>query len=159
MRPTSEQVLMLVAQAMAFRSTCSRLNVGAVVAVDGRILSTGYNGAPAGLPHCDHKPTRILTELTAYPVEPDIACTTAMHAEANAIAFAAKHGVSVKGATLFTTHSPCQTCAYLLINSGIGEVVYREQYRDANPLSMLFEAKVNVIYQNDVKLLEEHMPW
>lgn len=151
MRPSSEQVLMLVAQAMSFRSTCPRLHVGAVIAVDRRILATGYNGAPAGMSHCIHPAGENLSS-----VKP---CITAVHAEANAIAFAAKHGVSVAGATLFTTHSPCQTCALLIINSGIVEVMYNEQFRDANPLDTLKAAGLNVVRLDNVKLEEEHMPW
>lgn len=150
MRPSSEQVLMLVAQSMAFRSTCSRLHVGAVIAVDRRILSTGYNGTPAGMPHCVHQ-----VDGTA----PDRFCLNAVHAEANAIAFAAKHGVPVAGATLFTTHSPCQSCALLIINSGIVEVMYNEQYRDATPLDTLKRARLNVVHLRNVQLQEEHMPW
>ncbi len=63
-RPTSEQVLMLVAQSMAFRSTCSRLQVGVVIAVDRRILSTGYNGAPAAMKHCIHPSNESLNNVS-----------------------------------------------------------------------------------------------
>lgn len=146
-RPSSEEILMLVAQAMAFRSTCSRLNVGAVIALDRRILTTGYNGAPAGMHHC------------AHPENEKGGCTNAVHAEANAIAFAARHGVSVAGATLFTTHSPCQACAHLIINSGIVEVMYADQYRDATPLDMLRKAKLNVVRLSNVMLDKEQMLW
>lgn len=140
---------MLVAQSMAFRSTCSRLHVGAVIALDRRILSTGYNGAPSGTRHCQHEEENLAGR----------SCNTAVHAEANAIAFAAKHGVSVAGATLFTTHSPCQSCAHLIINSGIAGVVYNEQYRDRTPLDTLRFADVWVDRMDNVQLQEEHMPW
>ena len=104
-RPTRDETTMYVAQAIAERGTCCRLRVGAVICRDGRILATGYNGAPAGMPHCEHEKGD------------DTPCEVTVHAEANAIAFAARHGVRTEGAELHTTHSPCLTCAKLIINA------------------------------------------
>lgn len=129
-RPSAERTLLDMAVVAATRSTCARLHVGAVLARDGRVLSTGYNGAPAGRPHCAHRDDR--------------PCRTAVHAETNAVAFAARHGVTVEGATLYLTHSPCLGCAGLLINSGVAEVVYLEPYRSDDGIRELTAAGVTV---------------
>ena len=135
-----DETLLRVAEVIATRSTCSRLAVGAVLARDGRVLSTGYNGAPSGLSHCEHYTglKRSTSELAGG------GCKTAVHAEANAIAFAAKHGVRVEGSVLYTTHSPCNTCAFLIINAGVVKVVYGLLYRDFSGLTTLEDAGVVV---------------
>lgn len=130
MRPTEDDMLLEVARVVSQRATCSRLSVGAVLAIEGRILSTGYNGAPSGMNHCLHTN--------------DKPCKTAVHAEANAIAFAAKHGVATYESTLYTTHSPCLTCSHLIINAGIIRVVYWLVYRDSGPLDLLKSAGLGV---------------
>jgi dCMP deaminase len=134
-----DSMLMDVARRFAMRSTCSRLNVGAVASREGRILSTGYNGAPSGMEHCHHE----VVEGMFDEVHPG--CKNAVHAEANAVAFAAKHGVPLLGAELHTTHSPCMTCAFLLINAGFSAVIYEKAYRDTEPLSVLKQAGVVVL--------------
>lgn len=123
-------MLLDVATTVATWSTCSRLHVGAVLARDGRVLSTGYNGAPAGRPHCVHRDDR--------------PCRTSVHAETNAVAFAARHGVSTTGAVLYLTHAPCLACAGLLINAGIAEVVYLDRYRSDEGVRELRAAGVAV---------------
>lgn len=130
MRPTEDEMLLGVAHCVSQRATCSRLSVGAVLAREGRILTTGYNGAPAGMDHCLHTD--------------DEPCKTAVHAEANAIAFSAKYGVPTKGSTLYTTHSPCLTCSHLIINADVTRVVYETIYRDSWPLILLQSAGVGV---------------
>ena len=132
-----------IAQLMARRSTCSRAQVGAVIARDGRVISTGYNGAPAGLPHCDH---------TCYCWEPGTdhlpdcpagkPCAISVHAEANAIAFAAREGLATRGATMYTTLSPCVPCAQLIINAGIVTVLYTNLYRNMAGVVLLESAGV-----------------
>lgn len=131
-RPTRAETLLEVAEVIAHRSTCSRLSVGAVVAREGRILTTGYNGAPAGMDHCRH---------TA-----DEPCPITVHAEANAIAFAARYGMSTDGAEMFITHAPCYTCAKLIINAGIVMVYYGEAFRDMSGVNLLHQAKVGVYW-------------
>jgi dCMP deaminase len=133
-RLSRDEALMKVAELMAERSTCLRLQVGAVVAVDGRILATGYNGAPSGLPHC--------APDTCGPDQP---CTRAVHAEANCIAFAAKHGICLDGGTMYTTDSPCLSCSQLIINSGIIEVRFKRKYRDIEPLTWLHLAGIKTV--------------
>lgn len=130
MRREHDELMMSIAAEIGTRSTCSRLNVGALAVLERRILTTGYNGAPAGMNHCKH--------------DGDDPCRWAVHAEANVVAFAAKHGVALAGATLYTTHSPCLTCAYLIINSGMIEVVFGEEYRDVAPLNLLERAGLKV---------------
>lgn len=132
MRPTRTDVLMAVAMVMATRSTCNRLQVGCVIAKDGRIISTGYAGAPSGLPHCGPE------------CNPDNPCNNTVHAEAGAIAYAARHGIAVEGATIYCTHSPCLACAKLIINSGIQEVIYDQEYRDKSGVELLLKAGKSV---------------
>lgn len=141
-RPTRADTLLTVAFTVAQRSTCTRLRVGAVASLDGRILSTGYNGAPTGTPHCTHPPS-----------EP---CQRSVHAEANAVAYAARHGVSLAGAELYATDSPCYTCACLLINAGISSVVFVRRYRDDSGLRLLADVGVKVYHVNIVN--EEQPP-
>lgn len=135
MRPTRDQMLMTVAQAVAERSTCNRLHVGAVVAREGRMVVSGYNGPPSRMPHCGHR-----LDLDT-PME---ACVRAVHAEANAIAFAARYGSPTEGAEMYVTHSPCVPCAQLIVNSGIVRVVYGTAYRLRTGLDLLEDAGIEV---------------
>lgn len=120
------------AQLEATEGTCHRLQVGAVIARAGRIVSSGRNGAPTKLPHCDPK--------ECYPGGPP--CRRAVHSEANAIAFAARHGVATEGCILVSTDSPCLDCARLIINAGICAVYYAREYRDTTPLDELRKAGI-----------------
>jgi len=113
-----DKYFMEIAKMVAKRSTCDRRNVGAVIVKDKNILSTGYNGSPKGLPHCDEAGHEIS----------DGHCVRTIHAEANALIQAAKHGVAVDGAVMYLTDSPCYDCFKMLVNSGIKEVVYGEYY-------------------------------
>lgn len=129
-RISRDETMMRVAEAFAARGTCNRLYVGAVISRNGRIISTGYNGRPTGMSHCNHTDE-----------EP---CRLAVHAEANAIAFAARHGVSVEGSEIHTTHQPCLDCAKLIINSGLVRVRYWQPYRDPAGLNLLKGARIDV---------------
>jgi dCMP deaminase len=120
---------------VAKRSTCDRARVGAVIVKDKRILTTGYNGSPAGLPHCDEIGHLIV----------DGHCVRTLHAEQNAIIQAALHGVSVAGGTIYVTHQPCITCAKMIINAGIRRVVYAGVYPDENAVAFLREAGVGLV--------------
>ncbi len=118
---------MEIAKTVSTRATCLRRSVGAVIERDRRILTTGYNGAPRGVPHC-----------AEYGCDITQRCQLAAHAEQNAIAQAAANGVSCEGATLYVMCQPCNACAKMIINSGIKRVVYEGDYPD--PLSLeLFE--------------------
>jgi dCMP deaminase len=111
---------MNIARVVATRATCDRKHVGAVLVRDKTILSTGYNGSIRGLPHC--------TE--AGHMMEDGHCVATVHAEANAIIQAAKNGVAIEGATIYTTASPCWPCFKLIANSGARRIVFGEFYRD-----------------------------
>lgn len=138
-RPAKDAILISTARLWAMRGTCPRLPVGAVIAHESRIVSTGYNGAPSGLPHCTHTGQYLSAERRVY--EP---CNQAVHAEANAVAFAARYGVSIEGAVMYCTHSPCYACALLIVNSGISRLVYKTPFRDPYPLETLTAAGVIV---------------
>lgn len=137
-RPTMDAVLLETAYLMSLRGTCSRASVGCVVALDGRICATGYNGAPRGLPHCEH--ARDEPSTADAPT-----CRTAVHAEANAVAFAARNGVALVGATLYSTTAPCLACAMLVVNAGISRVVFGLEYRDTGGVGLLESADVVVV--------------
>lgn len=126
---------MQIATVISSRGTCERAQVGAVLAYEGRIISTGYVGAPAGQPHC----TAVGCEVGSYG-----GCRRTVHAEANAIAFAARYGISTQGSELYTTHSPCLDCAKLLVNSGIRRVVYEVAYRDPAGTDLLVNSNISV---------------
>lgn len=130
MRISRDTMLMEIAKVVAKRSTCQRLSVGAVVAREGRVVSTGYNGAPSGLPHCSCD--------TSQP------CEGTVHAEMGAITFAAREGLRVGGCTLYCTHAPCIDCAKAIINSGIRRVIYETPYRKTEGIELLKSAGVTV---------------
>ena len=130
-RPDEDVVLLDMAEQVARRGTCSRLKVGALLVRDGRVLSSGRNGAPAGLEHCQH--------------EADEPCEVSVHAETNAIAFAARAQGGAEGASLYLTHAPCLACSGLLINAGVSRVFYRHAYRDLRGASRLADAGVLVV--------------
>lgn len=134
-RITRDQMFMAIANIVSFRSTCLRAKVGAVIVQDNRIVSTGYVGAPSGLPHCLD---------VGCEIGPDGGCIRTVHAEVNAIAFAARAGIKLEGSTLYVTMSPCLNCAKLIINAGIREVVYRDEYRDPSGLKLLRQAGIEI---------------
>ena len=113
---------------VATRGTCDRLKVGAVLVRDKVILATGYNGSPRGLPHCDD---------IGHELDGDH-CVRTTHAEANAIAQAARMGTAIDGCTLYCTHMPCYACAKLLINAGIKRLVAASDYHASERSKRLF---------------------
>lgn len=133
-RPSWDEYFMSIALQVAKRSTCDRANVGAIIVKDRRILTTGYNGSPAGLPHCD--------EVGHLMIEGH--CVRTLHAEQNAIIQAAYHGVSVQDSTLYVTHQPCLNCAKMIINAGIRRVVFAGAYPDTLARQFLAEAGVGL---------------
>lgn len=153
-RPTRHELLVQHAILESKRGTCSRLQVGAVVSRDGRILASGYNGAASGLPHCSHDCN--CTYLNGYHsprCAKEAPCTVSVHAECNAIAYAARHGLATQGATLTTTDSPCLPCAQLIVNAGITEVVYCREYRDTSGIELLIQAQIKVWSMADAGLI------
>jgi dCMP deaminase len=139
-RPSWNVYFMDIAFLVARRSTCRRRQVGAIAVANKRILATGYNGAPSGLPHClDIGCLR--EELGIASGERHELCR-GLHAEQNVIIQAAYHGVSIKGATLYCTNLPCSICSKMLINAGIGEIIYQDGYADPMTEEMLKAAGV-----------------
>jgi len=143
-RPDLDDYFMEIAKVVSKRSTCLRQNVGAVIVRDKRILSTGYNGAPMGLPHC--LDIGCLREQLNVPSGERHELCRAVHAEQNAIIQAAYHGVSIKGAILYTTHQPCIMCAKMIINAGIKKVIYGSEYADERGIEFLKEAGIEIVY-------------
>lgn len=139
-RPGLDEYFMEIASVVAKRSTCLRNQVGALFVKNKRLLTTGYNGAPAGIPHCDD--VGCAREGVASGTRHELC--RAVHAEQNAIIQAALHGVSIEGATLYCTHQPCILCAKMLINAKISRVVYSQAYPDDTALRFLAEAGVEV---------------
>ena len=135
MRPGWDEYFMEVARTVATRATCPRASVGTVLVRDHRILTTGYNGAPRGVPHC----TEVGCELVSGH------CIRSTHAEANAVVQGALHGVSLAGATAYCTHQPCINCAKLFVSAGIVKIVFRDPYQDAFAQQLLAEAGVAVM--------------
>ena len=126
-------------------SSCYQQNrqVGAVIAKDRRILTTGYNGASAGIVSCKERGECIRRKLN-IPSGTQHELCYATHAEQNAIIQAAKMGIAIDGATLYCTHQPCTICAKMIINSGISRIVYRNGYPDEFSLQLLREAGVEI---------------
>jgi dCMP deaminase len=126
---------MNIARQVATRSTCDRKHVGAVIVRAKTILSTGYNGSIRGLAHCDE---------VGHLME-DGHCVRTVHAEANAIAQAARNGVAIDGAEIYITASPCWGCFRLLANSGIQRIYYGEFYRDVKIHDFAEEAGIELV--------------
>lgn len=133
MRPDWDTYFLQIAHAVASRSTCDRAHVGCVLVRDKRILATGFNGSPAGLPHCDEVGHLLV----------DGHCVRTIHAEVNAIVQAALHGVSTRDAACYVTHMPCIHCTKTLINAGIRRIVYHVGYR-VDPYALEFCAQAGV---------------
>jgi dCMP deaminase len=141
-RPSLDQYFMQMARLASMRSTCLRRKTGAVIVKEKHILSTGYNGAPKGLKHC--KEVGCLREKLKVPPGERHELCRGLHAEENTIIQAALFGVSIKDATIYSTHHPCSVCAKMLINAGIREIVYREGYPDKLSKELLKESGIAV---------------
>jgi len=124
----------------ATRSTCLRRKVGAAIVKDKRVLSTGYNGAPKGLPHCSE--VGCLRENLDVPTGERHELCRGVHAEQNAIIQAAVFGTSIKDGKIYTTNRPCVVCTKLLINANISEIIYDDDYIDELAQEILSHSKV-----------------
>ena len=125
-RPDVDTYFMRIAHVVASRSTCLHRQVGAVIVRGKQIVSTGYNGAAAGHPHC----LDIGCAREGVRSGSNMELCRGAHAEQNAINFAARYGIAIEGATLYCTHYPCSACAKSIINAGISRVVYEQDYPD-----------------------------
>ena len=142
-RPSWDAYFMEITNLVSQRSTCSRRRVGAVLVKDKRILATGYNGAPTGLPHC--LDVGCLREQNNIPSGQRHELCRGLHAEQNVIIQAARDGIPIQGATLYCTTRPCVICAKMIINANIDVVYYAEGYADELADLMLHEAGIEMI--------------
>jgi len=141
-RPSWDEYFMEIAQQVASRSTCTRRRVGAVVVRDKRILATGYNNVPSGIEHCTTR--GCLRDELKIPSGQRHELCRGIHAEQNAIAQAARNGVSIEGSTVYCTNQPCILCAKLCINAGITEIVFTGEYPDELSVELLTDANITL---------------
>lgn len=150
-RPSWDEYFMQIAKIVGTRSTCSRGRGGCVIVRDRQILASGYVGSPIGLPHCDdvgHLYKKTLHEdgeVTNH-------CVRTIHMEQNAICQAAKLGISLNGATLYSKYEPCAVCAKMAINCGIKRVVCEKHYHGAQETAKMFE-----IAGIELEIMQEEM--
>lgn len=135
-----DEYFMRIAVEVAGRSTCDRKHVGAVIVRERNILSTGYNGSIAGMPHCDD---------VGHMMENNH-CVATIHAEANSILQAAKNGVTINGASIYTTASPCWNCFKLIVNAGMRRILFGEFYRDDRIFEISRQLHIELIDLSDV---------
>jgi dCMP deaminase len=143
-RPSWDQYFLQITRQVADRSTCNRAKVGAVIVRDKSILATGYNGAPAGLPHCTEVGCLVYESRTPSG-EIEQNCFRTIHAEINAIAQAAKNGSSIRDADIYITHTPCIHCFKVLINTGIRRILYEKPYKLATLEELRRHTRVELI--------------
>ncbi len=124
-RPSFDEIYMQLAEQLALRSHCVKMKVGAVLTKDTRIISLGYNGPPAGTHNCDEEWPEM-----GCPRDSKGSCSLALHAEQNAILYAAKNKVDMEGATLYVTLAPCIACARVIFSIGIKKVIYKDSYAE-----------------------------
>jgi len=141
-RPAIDEYFMLMAHLASTRSTCIRRAVGAVIVKEKRVLTTGYNGAPRGMAHCEE--VGCLREKLNVPSGQRHELCRGVHAEQNAIVQAAYFGASIKDATMYVTNSPCSVCAKIIVNAGIVRVFYEDGYPDELALEVLGDGGVEV---------------
>jgi dCMP deaminase len=141
-RPSWDNYFLELAELISKRSTCMRRRVGAVIVKDRHILSTGYNGAPKDIRHCDL--TGCLRDSMNIPSGQRHELCRGLHAEQNSIIQAALHGVSLEGSTLYCTNLPCSICAKMIINAGIKDIVSRRGYPDEMSRAFLKEAAIKI---------------
>lgn len=141
-----DQRFMDMAKMVGSWSSCFQTNrqIGAVIVRNKRIITTGYNGAPAGVTSCMERGECLRRKLN-IPSGTQHELCYAIHAEQNAIIQAAKLGISIEGATLYCTHQPCVICAKMIVNSGIARVIYGEGYPDAFALKIFDLAGVELL--------------
>lgn len=142
MRPSYDEYFMEIARVVSTRSTCLRRKVGAIIVKDKHILATGYNGAPKGFKHCSE--TGCIREKLGVERGERHELCRGLHAEQNAIIQAAVFGISIKNGIMYTTHFPCSVCAKMLVNAGIKEIIYQNDYPDKLAEKILMESNIKV---------------
>ncbi|MDR1875690.1 MAG: cytidine/deoxycytidylate deaminase family protein [Synergistaceae bacterium] len=155
-RPDWDTYFLAIAMMAAMRSTCIRRQVGAVIVRGRQIVSTGYNGAPTGTAHCSA--VGCLRELLKIPSGERQEMCRGSHAEGNAIAQAARMGISTEGGTVYCTHEPCSFCTKSILNAGILRVVYMEPYPDR--LAVELREETDVVFEAiPAEKLDEAREW
>ena len=136
---------MQMAGLVAGWSSCFQDNrqIGSVIVKNKRIMTTGYNGAPAGIRSCKERGECMRRRLSIPSGQQGQLCY-AIHAEQNAIIQAARMGIAIEGATLYCTHQPCSICSKIIVNAGIKRIVYKNPYPDEFALEILSEAGVEL---------------
>lgn len=142
-RPSWHKYFMDIAEMVASRSTCLRRQVGAVAEKNKKIVASGYNGAPAGVKHCEKR--GCLREEKKIPSGERHELCWAVHAEANVVAQAALHGDTLAGSTVYVTVQPCVTCVKLLVSAGVVKVIYKGDYPDELALEIASEASLDLV--------------
>ena len=151
-RKSKDQYFGEIADLVSTRSTCLRNHVGAVIVKESKILATGYNGAPKGLPHCEELGGCLREKLGVKSGERHELCR-GLHAEQNAIIQAAYHGVNVNGAVIYCTTLPCSICTKMIINAGITEIVYIEEYQDKLAKELVEQSSLKI---RRIELVRKH---
>lgn len=146
-RPTFDDIYMELALSLARRSHCIRKKVGAVLTKESRIISVGYNGPPANTHHCD-----IEYGGTGCALDRKGSCSLSIHAEENAILYAAKNGASMDGGTIYVTLAPCLACARIIFTMGIKKVIYAHSYAEFK--QMAFEEGVQFLERYGVEVVQ-----
>ena len=130
-----DETMLATAKLFSELSYCTKAKVGAVIARDGRILATGYNGTVSGHDNCCEIEINGVLKTSPFTV----------HAEQNVISYCAKNGISTDGATMYLTLSPCQLCAKLIVQAGIKRVVYLDNYKDTSGLKFLKDCNIEIL--------------
>ena len=142
-RPSWDEYYMDIAKLVSRRTTCLRRAVGCVLTFENHILSSGYNGTPAGITHCED--IGCMREQLKVPSGEKHELCRGLHAEQNALLQCALHGVSTKDSVLHSTTFPCSVCAKLLINAKVKKIIYLEYYNDKLSEEMFKEAEIEVV--------------
>ncbi len=147
-----DERFMSLAETVAEWSSCYQQNrhVGAVAVKDKRVLTTGYNGAPAGIESCSERGECLRRVRNIASGTMQEVCY-AVHAEQNAICQAAKLGISLEGAVMYVTHQPCVICTRMIINSGIKKVVYKNGYPDEFAVELFRQSDVELVKYEDLE--------
>ncbi|WP_333870372.1 cytidine/deoxycytidylate deaminase family protein [Desulforamulus putei] len=143
MRPSWDEYFMEITRVVATRSTCLRRKVGAIIVKDNRILTTGYNGPPSGLSHCEV--VGCIRDKYKIPSGERHEFCRGLHAEQNALIQAAVHGIAVEGGTIYVTHQPCVMCTKMIVNAKLEKVVIGGDYPDELARSIFEEAGIKLV--------------
>ena len=151
-RPSWEEYFLGLVDEVGKRGTCDRGRSGCVVVSGKQIVCTGYVGSPEGFPHCDEV-GHLMKEVVGEDGKSGMHCMRTIHAEQNAICQAAKHGISLKGCTLYCKMEPCRVCAMLIISVGITKVIAKKKYHAAQETRNMFsQASIElVVIENEIE--------